>query len=141
MPWLMVPAKICSLPHIFEFITKNLPEEFLPLQSRIKLSVEEIFANISNYAYADSKDSANEPTAEFSCKVVDLDGERCFYIQICDEGKPFNPFSEAPTPDLSLDVEDRPIGGLGVFLTKSSVKSCNYKYTEHKNIIELYFAL
>ncbi len=140
MSRLTVPAKACSLLQVFEFIAKNLPEEFLPLQSRIKLCVEEIFINTASYAYAHIKDSTIEPIAEFSCKVVDLNGEKCFYIQISDEGKPFNPFEEAPEPDLSLDIEDRPIGGLGVHLIKSSVKSYSYEYA-NKNIIELYFAL
>ena len=37
-------------------------------------------------------------------------------IEIRDDGKPFNPLSDAPEPDLDAGIEDRPIGGLGIHL-------------------------
>ena len=56
-------------------------------------------------------------------------------------GAPFDPFLEAPVPDVSLGVDERPVGGLGIHLIKSVVAHYTYAYYEQSNIIELYFAL
>ena len=56
-----------------------------------------------------------------------------------DWGEPFNPFEEAPVPDLTLDIEGRPIGGLGIFLIKQvSQKQC-WTYEDGTNYIRILF--
>ena len=42
---------------------------------------------------------------------------------------------------VSLGVDERPVGGLGIHLIKSVVAHYTYAYYEQSNIIELYFAL
>jgi anti-sigma regulatory factor (Ser/Thr protein kinase) len=43
-----------------------------------------------------------------------------------DHGISFDP-THAPNPDLTLDLEDRPIGGLGVFLIKTLMDEIHYE--------------
>lgn len=57
-------------------------------------------------------------------------------IQLRDPGKPFDPF-EAPEPDLSLDLEDRPIGGLGVHMVRKIVSSYRYRRVDDWNQTDL----
>lgn len=53
-------------------------------------------------------------------------------IQLRDPGQPFDPFC-APEPDLSLEAEDRPIGGLGVHMVRKMVSSYRYQYVDNWN--------
>ena len=53
-----------------------------------------------------------------------------------DKGKPFNPL-EAEEPDLELSGEDRPIGGLGIFLVQSTMDDLSYEYKDEQNILTL----
>ena len=50
-------------------------------------------------------------------------------------------FLKRAGPDVSLGVDERPVGGLGIHLIKSVVAHYTYAYYEQSNIIELYFAL
>jgi anti-sigma regulatory factor (Ser/Thr protein kinase) len=43
-------------------------------------------------------------------------------IDVADDGDPFDPFS-APAPDVTQAIEERPLGGLGVFLVKQLTTS------------------
>jgi anti-sigma regulatory factor (Ser/Thr protein kinase) len=44
-----------------------------------------------------------------------------------DNGPPFDPFTEAPPPDLDADLDDRPIGGLGVHLVRTMMDAVGYR--------------
>jgi len=54
-----------------------------------------------------------------------------------DNGIAFDPFEEAPVPDTTLELEDRPIGGLGVMLVKRFTESAEYERTDGMNRITL----
>ena len=53
-----------------------------------------------------------------------------------DEGVPYNPL-EKDDPDVTLSVEDREIGGLGIFMVKKSMDDMYYEYKDGKNILTL----
>ena len=55
---------------------------------------------------------------------------------ITDSGTPFDP-TVAPEADVSLSLEDRPIGGLGIFLVKNIMDTVNYERTDGKNILKM----
>ena len=77
---------------------------------QIDLAVEEIFVNISNYAYQKGKGNA--------VVEVSLDGEtNTVSIIFSDRGIPYNPLQKTD-PDITLTAEERQIGGLGIFMTK-----------------------
>ena len=63
------------------------------------------------------------------------DGE--VVAQLHDTGMPFNPFEEAAVPDVHAAIDDRPIGGLGVFLTKTLFPNPDYERTDGFNRITL----
>ena len=46
-----------------------------------------------------------------------------------DNGKPFNPLTQAPDVDISLDAEKRKIGGLGIFLVQQMMDEVDYQRT------------
>lgn len=96
---------------------------------RITLSVDELVTNIIRYG-----------TGEFEHAGIHLwatIANDTFRIEIEDHGIPFDPFREAPVPDTTLPLEERPIGGLGVFLVQSLMTSTHYERIEDRNRITL----
>ncbi|MEG2140501.1 MAG: transglycosylase SLT domain-containing protein [Bilophila sp.] len=135
MQKLQVPAKVEHLEAINAYIDTAVPGHFLPLVSSIKLAAEEFFVNIYSYAYSDTTG-----TVEMECGEV-ADSPSGMFLLIKDWGPPFNPFEETASPDITLDIDSRPIGGLGVYLIKQMSQSQHYRRENGANIIELIFTL
>ena len=97
------------------------------LRFKIRLSIEEAVENVVRYAYEDGLGWIEVGT--------DLDEEGLILtVLLRDAGVPFNPL-EKPDPDLTLSVEDRKIGGLGIFLCKQLMDHIEYKYEDGCNIL------
>ena len=58
-------------------------------------------------------------------------------IDIIDDGHAFDPFTEAPPPDLDSSVEERPIGGLGVHFVKTMMDDVQYQRDQGRNHVKL----
>ncbi len=131
MAELVVKAEVENLDDVFDFIHEQL-ESFdcsPKIMMQIDLSVDEIFANISNYAYnpeiGDAKIVCNVEKDPLRVEITFEDG-----------GIPFDPLAKAD-PDVTLSAEDRQIGGLGVYLVKKNMDSVDYKYENGKNILTI----
>jgi len=48
-------------------------------------------------------------------------------MTVRDNGPPFDPFTQAPPPDLDADLDDRLIGGLGVHLVRTMMDTVGYR--------------
>ena len=96
--------------------------------NEIEIAAEEALVNIFRYAY-----QGQEGDVEISCKA---EHGRTFIIEIIDAGMPFNPLSVSE-PDITLDVGERQIGGVGVFLIKKLMDDVIYRRDGDKNILEL----
>ena len=57
-------------------------------------------------------------------------------LEIKDDGDAYNPLQN-DMPDTTLEIEDRPIGGLGIFLVKNYMDTFDYAYSEGHNCINL----
>ena len=57
-------------------------------------------------------------------------------ITFIDSGKPYDPLAK-PDPDTTLSVEERQIGGLGIFMVKKSMDDVTYEYKDGKNILTI----
>lgn len=68
-------------------------------------------------------------------------GPDSLMAQLEDNGVAFNPFSQAPIPDTTLAVQDRPVGGLGVHLVKQFADAFDYERDEGVNRITLWLKL
>jgi serine/threonine-protein kinase RsbW len=95
----------------------------------VLLVLEEAFVNICCHAYPDKNGDA-----EISCGS---DGN-VFVLEIADKGLPFNVLS-LPDPDITLNVDDRPIGGLGIHFIRSLSDSVNYRRENDRNILRMTF--
>ena len=90
--------------------------------------MEEITANIVQYAFDKPTDGSIDVTIETSQNTITL--------QIIDQGKPFNPLEAAP-PDLKAGVNERRIGGLGLFLVQQIVDDIDYSRKKGRNHLTL----
>ena len=90
----------------------------------IQMALDELLTNIVNYGYEDS----DEHKIDVRFGIND-DAVR---VEIIDDSKPYN-ILEQENPDISLSVEDKPIGGLGIFLIKKLMSNVDYYTEEGKN--------
>ena len=128
--YLELPAVLESLPQCIEFLSRSAEEAGFGKKeiSRIELAAEEAIVNIVHYAYGDRSGNI-----EITCRSENND---TFLIEIIDSGAPFNPL-DAKEPDLEADVDDRLIGGLGIYLTEKLVDKIAYRREGNKNILTL----
>ena len=93
----------------------------------LELAAEEVFINICRYAY-------KEPPGEVSLRLEEEGG--LLWLTFIDRGLPFDPLDQA-APDLATEVEERPVGGLGLFLTMRLMTELSYRRAEGLNILKL----
>ena len=93
------------------------------------LSLDELITNIVSYGYTDTDDH------EIRVMLTVQDGSLVIVLE--DDGIAFDPFSEAPRPDLDANVEERRIGGLGVHFVKTLMDTVSYERRNGWNRITL----
>ena len=96
---------------------------------KIELALEEVLVNIASYAYD------SEP-GDIHIEYELLDSPRMIKIQIIDSGKEFNPLAHED-PDISLPIEEREVGGLGLFIVKNTMDEVKYDRRDNKNILTI----
>ena len=94
----------------------------------VNLAIEELVTNCVKYAY----DDTNEHTIDVELSVVD----RQLAIVVIDDGHAFNPLA-ASAPDLSLSLEQRRIGGLGIHLLRELADEMRYERRGGTNRVTL----
>ena len=99
----------------------------MKLIKQINVVTEEVFTNISHYAY-------NENIGKMRLSVEYKDGD--IILKFIDHGIPFNPLLKKD-PDISLSANERQIGGLGIFMVKKIMDEAKYKYENGQNILIL----
>ena len=98
------------------------------LANQIKLAVEEAVTNIIDYAYPnDTEDNISV--------TIEADESRIRFI-LSDSGAEFDPTGVSKA-DTTLTVDERPIGGLGVFLVRNLMDNINYERIDGKNILRM----
>lgn len=126
MPIVCVDAVKENLPKVIEFVTKMLGENADgKLVFELELICEEVFVNICSYAYGENVGKAEIE----ACKLSD-----CIVVKFIDGGKKFNPL-EIAEPNIHAPLEERSIGGLGIFMTKKLSDKLLYERTDNKNIL------
>jgi len=58
-------------------------------------------------------------------------------LVFADDGSPFDPTTEIDAPDVTASLEEREIGGLGIFIVKKQMDRMEYQYENGKNILTL----
>lgn len=131
MDKITVEAVLDNLQTVIDFATEHLEERDCPMKvvMQTELVIEEIFVNIANYAYHP------EIGAATFCMEFE-DNPNAVLMTFIDSGKPYNPL-EKTDPDTTLSIDERDVGGLGIFLVKKNVDELAYEYADGKNILRM----
>lgn len=129
MTELTLTAKTENLDKVLEFVNEQLEEQGCSMRAQLELdiAIEELFVNISNYAYR-PEEGAVTIRVEFKEDMVS--------VIFIDGGTPYNPW-EREDPDITLSAEERQIGGLGVYMVKKSMNHVDYIHQDGKNILTI----
>lgn len=104
-------------------------ERAKPLIPTFNMALDDLLNNVVQYAFP------NDPTEH----TIEVEGEvRDEYVvlTITDDGIPFNPLTVA-TPDLSLLLHEREIGGLGIHLVRSLFDEVIYHRNVGRNVLTM----
>ena len=121
------------LETIQDELSEILEECECPLKqiTMINIAFEEIYVNICSYAYEEKEGDMQitvllEELSQNDVPVLRLE------IIFEDDGRAYNPLTKED-PDITLNAEERQIGGLGIFMTKKIFDEFQYVRENHKN--------
>jgi anti-sigma regulatory factor (Ser/Thr protein kinase) len=122
-------ANLETLPAIVGFVSEHAaamgvhPKRVMHLE----LAVEEAAVNICSYAY-------EIPPGEVTVRITPEPG--VVRIELMDNGVPFDPLS-MDAPDIKSELENREVGGLGIFLIRRMLDEVHYSRRGDQNILSL----
>lgn len=94
----------------------------------VQLAADEAASNIIEHAYEERPDATFHLRCEFSKGQL--------VMTFMDQGKSFD-FSQVATPDITADLSNRKIGGLGIYLMHKLMDEVVYKVTDSGNFLTL----
>jgi anti-sigma regulatory factor (Ser/Thr protein kinase) len=128
MDRLNVPGTLESLELIGTYVTEAASAAGLDRKAtyRLRLAVDELATNVVTHGYEEAGLSG---TIDI---WADMDDDR-LVISIEDAGIPYDPTSTPMPDDLFEPLEERDIGGLGVFLARHGVDELRYERVDDHN--------
>ena len=127
---LVLPNDIETIPQLNEFIDSVAEEVGLEMSLTISLNLalEEAVVNVMEYAYPEGQKGNVEIE-------VTADQQWMTFV-ITDTGIAFDPTTKEDA-DTTLSAEERPIGGLGIFMVRQLMDVIEYKRKDNKNVLTL----
>jgi len=127
METLRVPAELEQYEVVENFILDQLPPGKHTTDDMLafRLAAEEVFMNIVSYAYGPEGGDML-----ISCSLSNDD--QTLTVKFTDKGVQFNPL-EIGEPNLDAPLEERDIGGLGIFLTTMHMDNVTYSFENDTN--------
>ena len=131
MKEMTVKALVENIEPVTDFVNDELDALGCPMRARMQIDVaiDELLGNIANYAYGDSVGTA-------TVRVEYDPAAHAVTITFIDSGMRFDPFSRED-PDVTLSVEERRIGGLGIYVVKKTMDAVEYEYADGCNITRI----
>lgn len=129
MAELTVLASLAHLGQVMDFVEEQLEDTGCGMKTlmQVQMAVEEIYVNIASYAYGSSQGMVT-----IRMEVEKEPGQ--VVITFSDRGIAYNPL-EREDPNITLSAEERPVGGLGIFMAKKSMDSMKYEYQDGENVL------
>ena len=127
---LLIDNQMSELERVAAFLDE-LGEELglsIPQVLSLNLVLEEALTNIILYAFEDQSQHSIEINFQ-------SEGDQ-LTISLIDDGLPYDPTLKED-PDVTLSAEERPIGGLGIFLIKKIMDNVEYERKTNKNFLIL----
>jgi anti-sigma regulatory factor (Ser/Thr protein kinase) len=127
---LRLNAEVGDLERLTAWLDRFCERHQIPDEAHfhVNIAVEELVLNAIKHGHCSPSQGAIEVRLSLSGQEL--------HITITDTGVPFNPLN-APPPDLTSSLADRPIGGLGIHLVRSLMNSVEYKREGGENQLHL----
>jgi sigma-B regulation protein RsbU (phosphoserine phosphatase) len=127
--WTVVESRRENIEPLLAQMEAVLEKWEVPLKAarQIEVAFEELFVNVVHYAYPEAPGNIWVSFGESGGFII---------FEIQDEGIPFDPTAR-PDPDISLPANERPIGGLGIFMVKKSMDEFSYSRQDGKNCVRV----
>lgn len=111
-----------AVSKVSDFLDTCVEEYEIPIRIgySLKIVTDELFSNIVHYSGAKNAEI-------LFCNDADR-----ITLVFRDDGLPYNPL-EADEPDITAGVEERAIGGLGLFMVKKMAEQVQYEYVAERN--------
>ncbi len=132
MKELTVQAALENIPVVTAAMDEFLEALDCPLKAQMQLdvAVDELFGNIAQYAYPDG-------TGSVTVRFDHDEAARMVSVTFVDSGVPFDPLKQRD-PDVSLSIDDRKEGGLGIFMVKKTMDHMVYRHEDGCNLLTIY---
>ena len=128
----LIDSRVEEIAGLAEAIEEALPDR-ADLAFVANLCLEELITNTILHGFAGQPGHAIEVFLNRS--------EEWLEIILKDDAPPFDPFVEAPAPDIEADLDGRAVGGLGVYIVKTMMDAAHAYYDGGGNLIVLLKAL
>ena len=130
MKEIVLESKSENLNTLLLEIEELIEDKRISIKSKLQLEliIEELFVNICSYAYED--------VGDIKIQYGLLEDPLRIVVTFIDNGIEFNPLSKT-APDLTLEAEQRDIGGLGLTIVRKNVDKMDYKYENNQNILTI----
>jgi serine/threonine-protein kinase RsbW len=117
-------AQFANLERVREFVAESAEECGLEPAAvyAVQLAVDEAFSNIVEHAYG----GECLEQIECTCEIAGDD----LIITLIDCGKPFDP-SQVPGPNLDAELEEREVGGLGLYFIFQLMDEVQFSFTKN----------
>lgn len=127
-------AEFPTLSIIIEYIKREAYKSGMQEKTlnKMELACEEAIVNIISYAY---------PKKRGVLDIVCITKGHRFEITLRDQGVPFNPIEAEINPQIDASIQDREIGGLGIYLLRQTIDEASYQRLEDENILRLAFLI
>lgn len=121
-----VPSTPDGVGRALDFLEATLAAGKIPelMHAPVHLAVDEALQNIISYSGA----------AAITLMIEAADAYVA--VTIADDGEPFDPLT-APAPDVTAGLDEREVGGLGIYLIRQSMDEVSYTYRDEKNVLRL----
>jgi serine/threonine-protein kinase RsbW len=127
---LILKNDVLELESVISFVSDVCVRNSIPPETEhdLKLALDEMITNVATHAYPGSGEH------RFTLQITVSSEE--FVARIEDDGVEFNP-TEHPIPDLDAPLEERKVGGLGIYLVRQIMTSVEYQRVAGKNVVTL----
>ncbi len=122
--WIKVASKLDNMKNVSHFIENGMSEAGVSMKiiTKFNIALDEIFSNIVYYGEADMVEAG-----------YGIEQGKAVLV-LKDNGKQYNPL-EKEEPDITLNADDRPIGGLGICIFKKLMDDMTYTRQDGQNIL------
>lgn len=128
---LTVSNSLDELPRITAAVEELGDREEWPpdLAFKVNLVLDELVVNVCSHAY--DGDGGHEFEINVDSKPDALS------IEVIDDGRPFDPLSDAPPPNLDAPLAERDVGGLGLHLVQTMMDDMKYQRKDGRNHLQV----